>query len=98
MMISSYVPQTCCSTVDFWYLPISKSEFDNCPDYYPGQTVFHKIKVTGGEVLHPVMVVGVRWDGCGWEYSVDLPPDHPMFQFENCEWLDDVEPWQLEEM
>lgn len=98
-MISFHSPETlCCSSNDFWHLPISKTEFDRQPEYHLGQTVFHKIQRTGGEILHPAKIVGLYWDGIDWVYSIDLPPEHPQFQVEDCEWLSEVSHWQLEAM
>ena len=81
------------NALEFWHLRISKT-FDK-PEYYIGQTVLHKIKVSQGEILHPVMVVGLMWSGFDWEYSVNLPSDHPEFDQENHTWavLND---WNLE--
>ena len=47
------------------------------PEYFIGQTILHRMKVTGGEILHPVKVIGLWWTGVDWEYEVLLPPDHP---------------------
>ena len=47
------------------------------PEYCIGQTILHRMKVTGGEILHPVKVIGIFWTGVDWEYEVLLPPDHP---------------------
>lgn len=79
----------------FWRLQVSK-EFSK-PEYFLGQTVLHKIQVRQGEILHPVTVIGVRWDGFGWMYAVELPEDHPQFEPEDHGW-DELERWQLEPM
>jgi hypothetical protein len=85
-----------CSYQDFWHLPVSKELCSSAPEYFIGQTVFHRMKTVGGEILHPVEVTGTRWTGIDWEYSVVLPPEHPMFEEEDCEWLSDLNHWNLE--
>ena len=79
----------------FWHLRISKT-FDK-PEYYIGQTVLHRIQVRQGEILHPVTVIGVRWAGDEWLYSVEFPEDHPQFHPENHGW-DELDQHQLETM
>jgi hypothetical protein len=79
----------------FWRLRITK-EFDK-PEYFIGQTVLHKMKVRQGEILHPVTVVGLHWTGIDWEYAVEFPEDHPLFELEENEWAD-LAHWQLEPM
>ncbi|ODG97886.1 hypothetical protein A4S05_11550 [Nostoc sp. KVJ20] len=75
----------------FWRLRITK-EFDK-PEYFIGQTVLHKTKVKQGEILYPVMVVGLSWTGMDWQYRVSLPEDHPWFEVgdNESEWVDDGE-------
>ncbi|MDF5712068.1 MAG: hypothetical protein PUP90_31445 [Nostoc sp. S4] len=79
----------------FWRLRVSK-EFSK-PEYYIGQTVLHRINVKQGEILHPVKIIGARWDGVGWVYAVELPDDHPLFEREDHAW-DELEVWQMEPM
>ena len=62
---------------DFWSLRVTK-EFTN-PDYYIGQVVLLRHKVSQGEILFPVEITGISWMGDSWEYKVELPPDHPHF-------------------
>jgi len=83
----------CDRAPQFWRLRITK-EFDK-PEYFIGQTVLHKMKVSQGEILHPVKVVGLRWSGVEWVYSVEFPKDHPQFELEDHEW-DELEDSQLE--
>ncbi|MHC5756124.1 MAG: hypothetical protein ACYTXF_37010 [Nostoc sp.] len=75
----------------FWRLRITK-EFDK-PEYFIGQTVLHKTKVKQGEILYPVMVLGLCWTGMDWQYDVSLPEDHPWFKPDDNEreWVDDRE-------
>jgi hypothetical protein len=77
----------------FWRLRISKN-YDK-PEYYIGQTVMHKMKVRQGEILHPVTVIGVRWNGIDWSYAVLLPEDHPQFDPEDHGW-DELDHWLIE--
>lgn len=42
-----------------------------------GQTVLHRLKANGGEILRPVIIIGLLWAGLDWEYEVLLPQDHP---------------------
>jgi hypothetical protein len=79
----------------FWRLRVSR-EFDK-PEYFIGQTVLHRIKVRQGEILHPVKVIGLRWTGFDWIYSVQLPEDHPQFKDEDHGW-DEVEGYEVEPM
>ncbi|MTJ11840.1 hypothetical protein FJR11_04360 [Anabaena sp. UHCC 0187] len=79
----------------FWRLRVTK-EFTK-PKYYIGQTVLHRIKRKNGEILHPVYISGLRWDGIGWAYAIDLPEDHPYWIFEDGEWQESEEE-NLEEM
>ena len=66
------------------------------PEYFIGQTVLHRIKKSNGEILHPVIVHGLYWNGIDWEYDVVLPPDHPEWELEDNEFkhleLYDIEP------
>ena len=93
MLTSHSVSQTCGSSFDFWYLPITKSFRQ--PMYFLGQQVFHRIRQTQGEVLHPVTVIGISWTGIDWEYGIEFPKDHPQFKPRDIEsdWVDE---WQLE--
>lgn len=95
MLTSSSVSQTHSSSFDFWYLPIPKSFTQ--PMYFPGQQVFHRIRRSQGEILHPVIVIGFSWTGMDWQYGVRFPEDHPQFVPEDVEsdWVDE---WQLEAM
>jgi hypothetical protein len=77
-------PTDSCQQEDFWQLKISK-EFDQ-PEYYIGQQVLHRIRVRGGEILHPVEVIGLHWTGVDWSYGVLFPEDHPEFEDEDNEW------------
>lgn len=83
------------NTPRFWRLRISR-KFPK-PEYYIGQTVFHKMKVKQGEILHPVEIIGLWWDGFAWMYFIVLPEDHPKFELETHQ-VDEVESWQLEAM
>jgi hypothetical protein len=97
-MVALNAPVSGCCDVNalrFWHLRISKA-FSR-PEYYIGQTVLHKMEVKHGEILHPVMVIGLWWNGFNWVYAIDLPKDHPHFKPEDHEW-DDVEDYQLEPM
>jgi hypothetical protein len=80
---------------DFWLLRVSK-DFDQ-PEYFIGQTVWHRMKHPAGEILHPVEVIGLWWNGLDWNYIVSLPEDHPQFVPENNQVIE-VEDWQIEEM
>jgi len=80
---------------DFWQLPVTK-DFAQ-PEYYIGQTVLHVMKVKGGEILHPVQIIGALWTGLDWEYAVSLTEKHPEFEEEDCEWML-LNDWQLEAM
>jgi hypothetical protein len=80
----------------FWHLRIDREDFSK-PEYYIGQTVFHKMKVKHGEILHPVTVIGLWWSGWDWTYCIQLPEDHPEFVYEDHEWHE-VEAHQLEPM
>ena len=79
--------------IDFWHLPINK-DFSQ-PEYYIGQTVLHCMKVPLGEILHPVDIVGISWNGERWDYEVWLPSNHPQFEEQDHEvaWLTE---WELE--
>lgn len=97
-MVASNAPNSGCenaSALDFWHLRVTKTF--NKPEYFIGQTVLHKMKVKQGEILHPVIVFGLRWTGAGWEYAVQLPEDHPQFRPEDHEW-DELDMWQIEPM
>lgn len=83
------------NALEFWHLRITKI-FDK-PEYYIGQMVFHRIKVARGEILHPVTVVGVRWNGYDWSYAILLPDNHPQFVPDDHGW-DEVESRLLEPM
>lgn len=87
----------CCnaSALKFWHLRIIKT-YDK-PEYYIGQTVLHRIRVRQGEILHPVTVFGLMWNGSGWNYFIQLPKDHPQFQQGDHEW-DEFEGHRLEPM
>lgn len=87
----------CCNAnaLKFWHLRISKTF--NKPEYYIGQTVLHRIQVRQGEILHPVTVIGLWWNGRDWMYFVEFPEDHPQFQHEDHEW-DEVADHQIEPM
>lgn len=78
----------------FWQLPISK-QF-TLPQYYIGQVVLHQIKRPNGEILHPVVVIGISWTGSDWQYGVQFPEDHPQYQPGDIE-ADWVDEWQIEE-
>jgi hypothetical protein len=67
----------------FWRLRVTK-EFDK-PEFFIGQTVLHKLRVRQGEILHPVTVIGLWWNGCNWMYFVEFPEDHPKFKHEDNE-------------
>ena len=86
-----------CSRSAFWNLPETDffSDFYQ-PAYYIGQTVLHRMKVEGGEILHPVKVMGIRWTGMDWEYEVLFPPDHPECQEDITGEL--LEDWQIEQI
>lgn len=83
------------NALKFWHLRINKN-YDK-PEYYIGQTVLHRIKVSQGEILHPVTIFGVLWTGIDWEYAVQFPENHPHFQPEDSEW-DWLDDWQIEAM
>lgn len=78
---------------DSWVLPVTKN-FSQ-PEYYPGQTVWHCMKVSLGEILHPVLIIGLWWTGLDWEYVVELPRSHPNFKLEVGEVVY-LEKWELE--
>lgn len=65
------------------------------PEYCIGQAVLHRIKVTSGEILHPVIVIGLFWTGDDWEYEVLYPPEHPEWVEENNE-SHHLAEWQIE--
>lgn len=67
------------------------------PEYHIGQLVFHKMKVTSGEILHPVKIIGYYWTGVDWEYEVLFPSDHPKYEHENFGG-EILGYWQLERM
>ena len=98
-MLSSNTPNLglCCNAnaLDFWHLRISKS-FKK-PEYYIGQTVLQIIPVRQGQILHPVRVIGLSWTGIDWEYFVELPKNHPLFEpgEGGAEW---VNHWLIEPM
>lgn len=88
---------SCCNVnaLKFWHLRISKT-FDK-PEYYIGQTVLHRIKVRQGEILHPVIVIGLWWNANSWVYFIELPEDHPLFDPSEHQ-ISEAEDWQLEAM
>jgi hypothetical protein len=67
----------------FHHLLVSQ-EFDK-PTYCIGEVVWHIIKVSNGQILHPVTITGLYWTGLDWEYHAMLPPNHPQFKPENNE-------------
>lgn len=85
-MLASNAPNLGCfnaNALDFWHLRISKA-FGK-PEYYIGQIVLHRMKVKQGEILHPVVVLGIAWTGGDWEYTVKIPPEHPWFEVDDRE-------------
>lgn len=86
-----------CQCLTSWEIP-DDDYFESFyhPEYCIGQTVLHKMRASGGEILHPVIVHGVWWTGIDWEYNVLLPADHPEWVEEDnesrqlAEWL--IEP------
>lgn len=98
MLASNASSLSICSNANalqFWHLRISK--VFKKPEYYIGQTVLHKMRVQQGEILHPVTVIGMYWNGFSWCYAVELPEDHPEFEIENHQW-DFMDYFQLEPM
>lgn len=75
---------------EFWHLRVSK-EYPTKPAFYLGQTVLHRIKRGNGEILHPVYIDGLHWDGQNsWHYFIMLPDDHPLYEDgEECEWVEE---------
>ena len=72
--------RTGCHDFTSWRIPDNKYfESFYHPEYFIGQTILHRIKVTGGEILHPVTIIGLYWTGTDWEYEALLPTDHPQF-------------------
>ena len=77
----------------FWQLPITKKY--KLPKYYVGQVVLHRINQPNGEILHPVEVLGLWWNGCDWVYMIEFSTTHPEFKDRERE-IEEVEEFQLE--
>lgn len=71
----------------FHNLPVSQ-EFDK-PEYAIGEVVWNVIKLSDGQILHPVTITGLYWTGIDWEYLAMLPPNHPRFKDDDheSEWM-----------
>jgi len=81
------------SDQQFYELLVSQ-EFDK-PEYAIGEVVWNVIKLSEGQILHPVTITGAYWTGIDWEYCAVLPPNHPQFEEgdHESEWMSQ---WQLE--